>query len=170
MNEKDEPGPFQGRTILRKRNEARVLFTKVLWDGRNEQTVSASRDNETISVTEPVTFRFRDYNDGEQSSFTMWYLESYDNLHSVDFCTLPKRRRLRRDYKLRGSPPLAYERNVSSDARNLTKFGTGRRPSRHHSDTRHDLRIQFPVSSKAVVHTSNALPMAVPCTCDINIL
>ena len=100
----------------------------VVYDSRNEQTASASRDNETISLTEPVTFRFRDFKFAQRRRRVVVYLELYDNLHSVDFCTLPKRRRLRRDYKLRGSPPLAYGRNVSSDAGNLTKFDTESTP------------------------------------------
>ena len=78
MNEKDEFGPVQGY----ERETMRVVY-----ESRNEQTASASGGNETRRLNEPVIFRFRDFNDGEESSFTMRYLESYDNLytvHSVD--------------------------------------------------------------------------------------
>ena len=97
MNEKDKSGPFQGYT----KEKRCMLFTKVLTDDRNEQTASASCDNETRRLNEPVIFRFRDFKFAQRRGASR-HLRCGTSSRTITCIlytrsTFPKLRRLRPD-------------------------------------------------------------------------
>ena len=127
---------IQSFSGLRKRNDACCLRKSFGMVETNKllrrRVVFLSSDNETRRLNEPVIFRFRDFKFAQRrgasrhlrcgtSSRAITYTRSISvrcqNCVASDVRSYAEEFCFERD-EVMGSPPLSYERNVSSDARN----------------------------------------------------